>query len=159
MANSGIQNSYMAGMFANVIGGMFSASMSYKQGIEQEIYYNQLANAQDQQAINIQKAGAAELLNMQKQAQNLAKSQVVAVGTSGLTNYDDLVNDTMTKSQLDQMLIKQQVLNQSQNMRFDAEQSRQAGKNYRQAGKVQAIGSLINTAGSVADSWYRWKKG
>ena len=163
-----------------VAGGIFSAQAQAAAGRAQQGYYNYQAEINRQQAaaalqIGEQRAtlaeseGALESGRALRSASELAGAQkaVLAsnnVGGSSVT-AQDIYSDTFDKEKLDQIMIRYNADVKAHAAKtgaayeaFDYENQAKlnqlAGRNARKAGNANAIGTLLGTAGSVANSAY-----
>jgi hypothetical protein len=141
-------------------GGLLSAYNTYKQGKEEQEYYNQLAAANEANATNIQIATTKQLVSLQKDATSFMNTQRTAAAASGVTgqSVNEVVADTAAKSMLDQLTLKENAANQVHNLYYEAGQNRLAGVKARKAAATNTVTSLLGTAQKVSDIWYQWQK-
>jgi hypothetical protein len=141
-------------------GGLLSAYNTYKQGKEEQDYYNQLAAANEANATNIQIATTKQLATLQKDATSFMNTQRVAAAASGVTgqSVNEVIADTASKSMLDQLTLKENAANQVYNLNYEAGQNRLAGVKARKAAAIKTVTSLLGTSQKVSDIWYNWQK-
>ena len=159
-----------------VVSGAYQAYSQYQQGSAQKKYYDAQADANTRQGEEIEKAAnkqsgliqdkaARDMARQKTQAQALSSSQRAALAANGIDLSSvtalDIASDTIAKSKMDEMALRFNSDVQSWQVTEDAkyknwalqtqaEQMRGAGRMAKQAGKQQAVGTLLSTAASVA---------
>jgi hypothetical protein len=148
------------GLALNIGGGIYSASQANQEGQAEQAYYNTLAQMNEQQANNVQQAASRDIATLNQEGKSFKASQIAAGAASGLSgqSLEDLLLDTTTKIKLDELAIKQNTNSQIIDLQNQASFNRVSGKNVARAGKTKAYSTLLGTAGSVADWWYKRKQ-
>lgn len=94
---------------------------------------------------------------------SLAKSQRAAMGSRGLSQsatYQNILDDTVTRSERDAMAILYNADVQAKNIRTNAAlqqaQYLSQAAQERAAGKIAYNAGILSTVGQFADSWSKW---
>ena len=114
----------------------------------------------ERQANIIQQAASRDIATLNQEGKSFKASQTAASAASGMTGQalEDLLMDTTTKIKLDELAIKQNTNSQIIDLQNQASFNRVSGKNAARSGKTKAYSTLLGTAGSVADWWYKRKQ-
>jgi hypothetical protein len=153
-------------------------------GKTQQSYYNYLATQNEVQAQDVAKTSDQNVGIVSDAAgvaqQNLSRTAATVEGTqkaaeaangvySGSGSAEAVARDTANKAALDRAAISQNAFLQSQQiatastnqqkaLRAQAQGFVQSGLNARTAGNINAETSLLDSATSVAGSWYKWNQ-
>ena len=153
-----------------------SAVGNYNAGQDSKNYYSYLAgtarnNAALERATgesNVREIGAQEMQQVKgvnEQGRDVVGAQKVALASGGAgvgsKTAEQLVSDTMTKTNLDEMALRYNADVKMKNARLRAEGAamndesqavgyKMAGRNAAKAGNLNAFSSLLSTAGNVA---------
>lgn len=169
----------MTGM--QIAGGYEQAQAEKRAAQDKQSYYNFLADQNERQANTVLVRGeqtATSIAETSAIDQNMAErqSRVVegaqkaaegASGTAGSVSAEDIARDTNRTHEMDMNALrfdadskiwatKTQASDQARSLRDQAASMRIAGSNARTAGDTAATGTLLGTATSVADNWYRY---
>ena len=173
-----------ASMGIQVAGGALSYEAERQTAKAKESYYNYLAGQNEAQARTIAARGeqtatsiaetsAIDEANLNRSAKRVAGAQKAALGASGIgagsVTAEDIVRDTAKTHELDVNALRfdadsriwsarTAAADQAKALRDQAAQFRYAGANARYAGDIKTTASLLGTATSVADTWYRWNQ-
>lgn len=171
-------------MGSQMLGGAISAQGSYLSGKAQQGYYDTVASMNESQArltqVNAEREigydletsalqsgrlteDSAQIFGAQKAvmtASNMDLSsgsgmEVAASGARSLAQDKAMLQYQAARSAYEKRL---QAQLEAENLRGKATQNRLAGSNALAAGKAQAAGTLLSTAGSVAGQWYQFSK-
>lgn len=165
-------------------GAGLNAYGAIQAGKSQADYYSFLASQNNKQAIDVEKAGTADITGVQTQAElttaqkardeaRVEGSQRAAAAANGVgggsVTSQDIAKDTVNTATRDADAIRynadiksfeigQNTKLQAGALRDQASQFGQAGINATKAGGLNAVSSLLNGATSVASNWYQWKQ-
>lgn len=166
---------------AQIAGGAYSAYGQSQLGRAQGAYYDYLsatskqnaalANAgivANREAIGAQEADATRRLGVNVRKTIGAQKAALAAGGAGASSRtaQDLIGDTENQGNLDEqalrynadMRAKAAVIggeNTALGYESQATSEEMGGQNARLASKINTVGTILGTAGSVASSWYR----
>jgi len=160
-------------------GAAFSGIQQIQAGKAQAGYYSYLADtagvnaglAKAQAAGTVKQIGVEEGQQEQTLQRRVAETigqQKVALANGvgvGSRSAQDIISDTLTKGQLDEMALRMNAQMKTKNAVIQGEMGAMnygaqaagygiAGKNAVAASRMGAFSSLIGGAGSVANSWY-----
>lgn len=165
-------------MAVQVAGGVQSAIAENEKGKAEEKYYKFLAGQKDQQAILalqradqsskiIQDRAASEIGQMKDEASRLRGRQKTALVANGVglgsVTALDLMEDSDRTAFLDEIAVRYNAdsnswvartegANEAWAARSEASSLRTAGKNAREAGRMNAVSSLLGSATTVAST-------
>lgn len=157
------------------LGTAFGVASSIQQGKAQAAAYEQQANAADQNAKISEKQaeisaqnGAQEEQRIRNRAAAIAGQQKAGFSASGLDISQgsplDVLTDTSTQGNLDALSTRRNAANQTwgyqveqNNYSNQAKAARAAASNARQAGTMNAIGSLLTGATSLQSQYSKYK--
>jgi hypothetical protein len=165
-----------------VAGGATSAEASIQSGKAQQRYYDYLAGQNERQAADVLDAGdkqtsfiqdsaASETKNLRASQRVFEGSQKVALAANGVplssVSAEDLARDTWKREEMDAEAVRynadtksyetqMQARAQATALRTQAGGYRMAGRNAKRAGDMGAVTSLLGSATSVSDTWYRY---
>lgn len=171
-------------MGTTAIGTGISAYGDMKAGKAQASYYNTLSGQNNQQAVDVTKAGVAdvsgirtqEALTLDQKQREVARvqgSQRAALAANGVTSDSgsamDIAADTANTAARDAAAIKynadikafqvgREAELKARALRVQAGQLGEAGVNAVRTGGLNATSSLINGATQVAGQWYKWNQ-
>lgn len=167
-----------------VAGAVQGASSANKAGKANAAYYKSLADANEVAAGEVLKAGrikenmaqaqaGRDTEIIQRESADLRAKQVAIAAANGMgagsVTAEDIGSDTLTRQRMDELAIrynadmdswaaKTDAQNQAWDLRSQAGFNRQSAVNARQAGRNNAIASLIGGATSLASTAYTAKK-
>lgn len=175
----------MAAMFGlQALGGYYQAEAERQAGEAKQRYYDFLAGQNEAQAVTVQKRGeeqataisgtsAVDESNLDRNANRVVGQQRAALGASGVTadsvTAEDISRDTSKTHALDKAALRYDADSKiwaartaaedtAKGLRDQAAQFRVAGANARSGADVAANASLLGSATSVADTWYRFSQ-
>ena len=145
-------------MAAMALGGGAMAFGQYRQGqIEKQVANNNAIMA-DRAAVDTVKRGEEDAQRVQRQSAALKSTQQVGMAAHGLDigygTAQDIQDQTDFFGQSDATTTRQNAFNSAWNQREGAKQLRASGTLAAQQANLQATGTLLSTAGSVASKWY-----
>lgn len=150
-------------MAAMAVGGGVSAFSAIQQGKTAQQVANNNATMAEYAAQDAQKRGEEDAMAVQRKAAALKSSQRVGLAASGLDlSYGtaaDLQDQTDFFAQSDAATARTNASREAWRLRAGGEQDRAAGAAARSNANLQAAGTLLSTAGSVAGKWYTPKTG
>ena len=157
------------GMGLQLVGGLASAGASKAYHDANAGYLesmNALNQAQAEQAINsVQYVGGMQSSAVRNKGISLTKSQKAAMGSHGLSQsitYQNILDDTITRSERDAMAILYNSDIQAKNIRTNAAlqqaQYLSQAAQERAAGKIAYRAGILSTIGQFADSWAKWSQ-
>jgi len=144
---------------ATIGGGVMSAGSAYQQSQANKQIARNNANTAEIQAQDAQRRGEQDVQDLQRKSAALKSSQRVGLAAKGLDlsygTAGDLQDQVDFFSQSDAATLRT-------NAAKDAWGKRSQGANYRAEASAQnplmaATGSLMGSAGQVADKWMRYK--
>lgn len=141
-----------------VIGAGISAYSMVEQGKTAEKVARNNATMAEYAAQDAQKRGEEEAIAAQRRAAALKSSQRVALAANGLDlSYGtaaDLQDQTDFFGQADAATARTNASRDAWRMRAGGQQELAQGRAARSNANLQAAGTLLSTAGSVAGKWY-----
>lgn len=150
-------------MAAMAVGGGVSAFSAIQQGKTAQQVANNNATMAEYAAQDAQKRGEEDAMAVQRKAAALKSSQRVGLAANGLDlSYGtaaDLQDQTDFFAQSDAATARTNASREAWRLRAGGEQDRAAGSAARSNANLQAAGTLLSTAGSVAGKWYKPKTG
>ena len=150
-------------MAAMAVGGGVSAFSAIQQGKTAQKVANNNATMAEYAAQDAQKRGEEDAMAVQRKAAALKSSQRVGLAANGLDlSYGtaaDLQDQTDFFAQSDAATARTNASREAWRLRAGGEQDRAAGAAARSNANLQAAGTLLSTAGSVAGKWYTPKTG
>jgi len=148
----------MVAAAAAVVGAGISAYGMVQQGKTAQQIANNNAKMAEYAAQDAQKRGEEDAMAAQRKAAALKSSQRVALAANGLDlSYGtaaDLQDQTDFFGQADAATARTNASREAWRLRAGGEQDRAAGAAARSNANMQAAGTLISAAGSVASKWY-----
>lgn len=140
-----------------VVGAGISAYGMVQQGKTAQQIANNNAKMAEYAAQDAQKRGEEDAMAAQRKAAALKSSQRVALAANGLDlSYGtaaDLQDQTDFFGQADAATARTNASREAWRLRAGGEQDRAAGAAARSNANMQAAGTLISAAGSVASKW------
>jgi len=150
-------------MAAMAVGGGVSAFSAIQQGKTAQQVANNNATMAEYAAQDAQKRGEEDAMAVQRKAAALKSSQRVGLAANGLDlSYGtaaDLQDQTDFFAQSDAATARTNASREAWRLRSGGEQDRAAGAAARSNANLQAAGTLLSTAGSVAGKSYTPKTG
>ena len=164
------------------ISGAYSAYSSYQAGQDQNEYYKYVARQNEREAEIVQRSSDRQVSYIQDQAardsakvsedeRRIAASQRAVMAASGVQGVtaEDIALDTMSKADKDRLAVRynadlrtfetqQETGYRVLDLKNQAAMNRIAGKNAKAAGILEASTGLLNTATTMANTWYMDKK-
>ena len=127
---------------------------------------NELNQIQANQAIDsVQKAGGLQASAVRNKGISLTKTQKAAMASHGLSQsatYQNILDDSITRSERDAMAILYNSDIQAKNIRTNAAlqqaQYLSQAAQERAAGKIAYRTGILSTIGQFADSWSKWSQ-
>jgi len=169
----------MAG--ASLAGGLLSAYGANQSGKSESKYYNYLAGLSEQNAklseakgeSDIHAVGAQEFQGVKdihtKERETIGsqKASLVSGAGVGSKTAEQIVSDTETKTNLDEMALRYNADTEMKNIKIGADTEafnyrtqaagyKVAGKNAKAASKLQAMSSILGGGTSAANTWKSW---
>lgn len=143
---------------AAVVGAGISAYGMVQQGKTAQQIANNNAKMAEYAAQDAQKRGEEDAMAAQRKAAALKSSQRVALAANGLDlSYGtaaDLQDQTDFFGQADAATARTNASREAWRLRAGGQQDAAAGAAARSNANMQATGTLISAAGSVASKWY-----
>lgn len=159
--------------------GIGSAAQLYggiKSGEAQQAYHNanadylttmnEINQAQAQQAIeSVQKVGGMNASQVRNKGISLTKTQKATMASHGLSQsatYQNILDDSITRSERDAMAILYNSDIQAKNIRTNAAlqqaQYLSQAAQERAAGNIAYRNGILSSIGQFADSWSKWSQ-
>ena len=159
--------------------GIGSAAQLYggiKSGEAQQAYHNanadylttmnEINQAQAQQAIeSVQKVGGMNASQVRNKGISLTKTQKATMASHGLSQsatYQNILDDSITRSERDAMAILYNSDIQAKNIRTNAAlqqaQYLSQAAQERAAGRIAYRNGILSSIGQFADSWSKWSQ-
>ncbi len=171
-----------AGVATQAAGGLFAAYGANEEGKAQKRYYDYMAAQDEQAAVRTIQQGEVQSGLFQdkgldetkifkdKTAQTFGAQDAAsaASGVAGSVTAQDVARDSFDRAKMDELAIrynadsgswaaKTEAANKAWELRQSAAGKKAAGKNARYAGKMNAISSLLGSAGQVAGGLSKYK--
>lgn len=169
---------------AQIFGGIMQSNAEEQSAAAKKNYYDYLAAQNDvqasktiqrgeQQATSISETSAVDELNLNREAKRTMGTQRANLGASGVPSdsvtAEDIARDSNRTHQMDADALRfdadskiwsarTAAADQAKALKDQAAQFRYAGANAKYAGDLNANTSLLGTATSVADTWYRYRQ-
>lgn len=141
-----------------VVGAGISAYSMQQQGKTAQQIANNNAKMAEYAAQDAQKRGEEDAMAVQRRAAALKSSQRVGLAANGLDlSYGtaaDLQDQTDFFGQADAATARTNASREAWRLRAGGQQEQAAGAAARSNANMQAAGTLLSTAGSVAGKWY-----
>lgn len=137
-----------------------SAVGSIAQGQSAKAQADAQAKGLEQQAAYEQQAGEYQAGRKKDEVDQVMGTQVAQAGSSGFDlsgSPSDVVSSTASQGQLDIDAIKTNALGQAQNLRYQANVTRAAGKSAQTAGYIGAFTNLASGIGGAYSDYQRIK--
>lgn len=138
---------------------MVMIGMQLMQGMKAKEAAGQQADLMDQEAGNIEQAGAYEVGQMRKQHQDTTATQAAQYGKAGVEMVGspmNVIGNTAKEQELDVLTKKYNTQREASGMRANAELKRKEGQNAMFGAGAQAGGTLLGNQASpgYAGSWF-----
>jgi hypothetical protein len=145
---------------ASVGGAVMSAGAMYQQGQVAEATARNNATMAEYAAADAQRRGEEEASAIQRKGAALKSSQRVALAAKGLDltygSAGDLQDQTDFFTQSDVATARTNANREVWNLRAQGQQSLAKGRADALNASLQATGTLLGSAGQVADKWYSY---
>ena len=157
------------GTAGQLIGGMISAGAQRDYHNANASYLeqmNELNQIQANQAMDsVQKVGGLQASAVRNKGISLTKTQKAAMASHGLSQsatYQNVLDDSITRSERDAMAILYNSDIQAKNIRTNAAlqqaQYLSQAAQERAAGKIAYRNGILSSIGQFADSWSKWSQ-
>lgn len=143
-----------------IISAVYGAASARSAAKAEERQYEYQAKVQESQAKSVVEQGAQEVLALKRQAAKLQGRQTAIAAASGMTasgSMEDVHWDTSKAVLDDELAIRYNTELQAWATRTGAASNKQAAAQARQAGKINAMTSLLGGATGVARNYNAWK--
>lgn len=149
-------------MIAMAAGGVMSAKASYDQGqVAKQVGKNN-AQMAEYAAQDAQRRGEEEAAKVRRKGADIKSAQRATLAAKGLDlgfgTSADLQDQTDFFAESDMATTRDNARRQAWNARAQGQQALAMGKAEAQNANMQAMGTLLGTAGGVADKWYSYNK-
>jgi hypothetical protein len=152
----------LAGTFLQIAGGVAGAENARQEAQSNKDYFDYLAANEEKKSGYVQEAAGRQTKQLRANVSALEGTQAVNQAASGVgggsVTSENIAMDTFRKEKLDEMAIRYNADMESFGNKNKAREYRMAGDNAIEAGKVKANMSYLNTATSVANTWYQSNK-
>lgn len=149
-------------LVAGVAGTALSAYSSYQQGKYQQQVANNNALQAEWQAESARERGQLEEQRHRQQVGLLKGEQRASTASKGFAlesgSAVDQLADTAEYGELDALIIRNNYEREAVGYTNQAANDRSSGAMAKRAGTLNAAGSILSGASTVADTWYRYKK-
>jgi len=150
------------GLASTVLGGVMSANAASQQGRVAQQVANNNATIAEYQATDAKRRSDEEAMAVRRKASSLAGTQRAVMAARGLDltggTPAQLLGETDFFGEQDQQTARYNGAVEAWGKRAQAGNMRAEGAAAASAGRTQAFSTLLTTAGSVGDKWYRYKK-
>jgi hypothetical protein len=146
------------GTAASLVGTGLSAVGSIAQGQAAKAQSDAQAKGLEQQASYEQQAGEYQAARKNDEVQGVMGTQVAQGGASGFDltgSPSDAISSTASQGQMDIDAIKTNALGQAQNLRYQANVTRAAGRSAQTAGYIGAFTNLASGIGGAYSDYQR----